>query len=584
MKIKRRITVVLICFMSVMFLLLCRLIQIQILDTESFTDQNINLIEKSVTQRTQSLTVDNGRGHFTDRNGKEIGEEKYPVLIIFPFLQIKNDMLEKISHIIGLSRQEIRLQMKSKNKAFILQRGNIPFQLTVEQMEKVNQLDTLGIVAAEVRLKQTGEVNHLIGDVGENEQEFQKRYGEMKKLSEQTPIGISGLQQSFDEFLLTDGEAKVLYQVDRQGEPIFGKQAKYTSPGNPFYPVTIQTTLHKTLQRQAEQIINKNGIKKGGLVLLDIKNSEVLAMVSKPSLQMNDRSAYKATLENQMLTPHFPGSVFKTVVAAAAIDQNLVRFNRVFNCNTDLYGENLPQVMMGSLNFKESFARSCNRTFAVLGDELMQKDRDVLETYLGALGASKKVGWKGSVFHTSEFEQLPEEKNAVIWRSEENKVSRKAIAQTMIGQKDVRVSPLAIANMMATIARDGEKLEVKAVKKIVYKNGTDFFTFENHELTGKQLSYETVKKLQELLRGVVTTEKGTGTVFRSLPLNVAGKSGTAQTGKGEKVNRWFAGYFPYENPRYALVVVDIETDSNKNVVTPVFTELVEAIHRLENEK
>ncbi|MES9664836.1 penicillin-binding protein [Bacillus cereus] len=584
MKIKRRITVVLISFMSVMFLLLCRLIQIQILDTESFTDQNINLIEKSVTQRTQSLTVDNGRGHFTDRNGKEIGEEKYPVLIIFPFLQIKNDMLEKISHIIGLSRQEIRLQMKSKNKAFILQRGNIPFQLTVEQMEKVNQLDTLGIVAAEVRLKQTGEANHLIGDVGENEQEFQKRYGEMKKLSEQTPIGISGLQQSFDEFLLTDGEAKVLYQVDRQGEPIFGKQAKYTSPGNPFYPVTIQTTLHKTLQRQAEKIINENGIKKGGLVLLDIKNSEVLAMVSKPSLQMNDRSAYKATLENQMLTPHFPGSVFKTVVAAAAIDQNLVRFNRVFNCNTDLYGENLPQVMMGSLNFKESFARSCNRTFAVLGDELMQKDRDVLETYLGALGASKKVGWKGSVFHTSEFEQLPEEKSAVIWRSEENKVSRKAIAQTMIGQKDVRVSPLAIANMMATIARGGEKLEVKAVKKIVYKNGTDFFTFENHKLTGKQLSYETVKKLQELLRGVVTTEKGTGTVFRSLPLNVVGKSGTAQTGKGEKVNRWFAGYFPYENPRYALVVVDIETDSNKNVVTPVFTELVEAIHRLENEK
>ncbi len=85
MKIRRRITVVLICFICVMFLLLCRLLQIQIIDTESFTDRNINLIERSVTQRTQSLTVDNGRGHFTDRNDKEIGEEKYPVLIIFPF-------------------------------------------------------------------------------------------------------------------------------------------------------------------------------------------------------------------------------------------------------------------------------------------------------------------------------------------------------------------------------------------------------------------------------------------------------------------------------------------------------------------
>lgn len=168
--------------MGVIFLLLCRLIQIQIIDTESFTDRNINLIEKSVTQRTQSLTVDNGRGHFTDRNGKEIGEEKYPVLIVFPFLQIKNDMLEKIAHIIGVSRQEIRLQMKNKNQAFILRRENTPFQLTLEQMKKVNQLDILGIVAAEVRLKQMGEADHLIGDVGENEQEFQKRYGEMKKL------------------------------------------------------------------------------------------------------------------------------------------------------------------------------------------------------------------------------------------------------------------------------------------------------------------------------------------------------------------------------------------------------------------
>lgn len=584
MRIKRRITIVLIVFICIMFLLLCRLIQIQIIDTESFTDRKINLIEKSVTQRTQSLTVDNGRGHFTDRNGKEVGEEKYPVLIVFPFLQIKNGMLEKIAHIIGVSREEIENQMKDKKNAFILQRGNGPFRLEREQMEKVNQLNVLGIVATDVRLKQTGAMNHLIGDVGENEQEFQKRYGEVKKISKQTPIGISGLQQSFDEFLLTDGEAKVLYQVDRQGEPIFGKQAKYTSPGNPFYPVTIQTTLHKELQQKAEEVIEASEIKKGGLVLLDVKKNEILAMISKPSVQVKDESVYKTTLENQMLTPHFPGSVFKTVVAAAAIDQNINVFNRTFNCNKDLYGENRPQVMMGTLSFKESFARSCNRTFSELGNELIQKDKTVLETYVAALGASGKVGWKGSVFHTARFEQMPEEKSAIIWGNEVNKKSKKAIAQTAIGQKDVRISPLAIANMMATIARNGEKMEVKAVEKIVYKNGTDYFTFENHTLNGKRLSYETVKTLQELLRGVVLAEKGTGAAFRSLPLSVAGKSGTAQTGKGTKVNRWFAGYFPYENPRYALVVVDIETDSNKNVVTPVFTELVEAIHRLENEQ
>ncbi|MEY8348610.1 penicillin-binding protein 2 [Bacillus cereus] len=584
MKMKRRITITLLCFTCIMLLLLGRLAQIQLIATESFTKRHINLIEKSVTQRTQAVIVDDGRGHFVDRNGENLGEERYPVLVIFPFLQIKNDMLEKISHIIGVSRQDINLQMKKKRKPFIFQRGDKPFQLTKEQMEKVNRADMLGIVATEVRMKQPSEAEHLIGVVGENEKEFKKRYEKLQKISSQTPVGISGLQQSFDEFLMTDGDTKVLYQVDRQGEPIFGKRAKYTSPGNPFYPVTIQTTIEKSLQQKAEELVQKHGIKKGGLVLLDVKESEIVALVSKPSLQMNNQNTYKKRMENQMLTPHFPGSVFKTVIATAAIDNGMIQPNRKFNCDTDPYGENIPQVMMGRLSFIESFARSCNRTFAVLGNELMQKDKDAIETYLEALGASRAVGWKGQVFHTSMFKQLVEEKKAIVWNEEENKRSYKAIAQTAIGQKDVRISPLAVANMMATIARNGEKKEVKAVKEIRYKNETKFFSFKDHKLEGRQLSYPTVKQVQSLLRKVVTMENGTGATFQSLPLAVAGKSGTAQTGKEDRVNRWFAGYFPYENPRYALVVVDLETNRKENTVTPIFKEFVEEIAHMEGRR
>lgn len=85
------------------------------------------------------------------------------------------------------------------------------------------------------------------------------------------------------------------------------------------------------------------------------------------------------------------------------------------------------------------------------------------------------------------------------------------------------------------------------------------------------------------MRKVVTMEHGTGISFQSLPLSVAGKSGTAQTGKENRVNRWFAGYFPYENPRYALVVVDIETNSEQNIVTPIFKEFVQDIAQWEND-
>ncbi len=136
--------------------------------------------------------------------------------------------------------------------------------------------------------------------------------------------------------------------------------------------------------------------------------------------------------------------------------------------------------------------------------------------------------------------------------------------------------------MMATIARGGEKREVKAVKEIRYKNGTSFFQFKDHKVEGKRLSYTTITKLQQLLRSVVTMKEGTGSAFQGLPVSVAGKSGTAQTGKGNKVNRWFAGYFPYDNPKYALVVVDIETTQNQNIVTSIFKEFVEAIYQLEH--
>lgn len=119
------------------------------------------------------------------------------------------------------------------------------------------------------------------------------------------------------------------------------------------------------------------------------------------------------------------------------------------------------------------------------------------------------------------------------------------IAQTAIGQKDVQTTPLAIANMMATIARGGKKEQVKAVSKVEFNNSTTVVSFPNQSMDGNSLSPYTTMKLQHLLRKVVTEEKGTGASLKDLPVEVAGKSGTAQTKteKGE-LNKWFAGYFP----------------------------------------
>ncbi|KHF31321.1 Penicillin-binding protein 4B [Anoxybacillus sp. BCO1] len=74
---------------------------------------------------------------------------------------------------------------------------------------------------------------------------------------------MSGLQSSFDEFLIPDGETKLLYHVDARGEPLFGMDVKYTEQANPFYPITVQTTIDRTLQQRVEQIVAQHGMQKG---------------------------------------------------------------------------------------------------------------------------------------------------------------------------------------------------------------------------------------------------------------------------------------------------------------------------------
>lgn len=89
-------------------------------------------------------------------------------------------------------------------------------------------------------------------------------------------------------------------------------------------------------------------------------------------------------------------------------------------------------------------------------------------------------------------------------------------------------------------------------------------------------------KLQKLLREVVVNENGTGRWFQNLPYEVAGKSGTAETAiyeNGKQLhNKWFAGYFPYKNPKYALVTVNLGVYENTGGVNPLFADMVKAIY------
>ncbi|MGO4887370.1 peptidoglycan D,D-transpeptidase FtsI family protein [Anaerobacillus sp. MEB173] len=581
---EKRVLSIGLIFLLISVILIARIAQIQLIHTESFTKHNINLIEESVKQRTQNFILHKGRGYFTDRHGVALNHSYQIGLILFPFLKDLSWPVNEIAEIIGVDPRQIESRITNEKEPFVFSDGDF-LQLTEHQMKKINELKIPGVYAQYLDTYQQEKVaEHLIGLTGENQAEVLKRYPEKVEkglISKHAEIGVSGLERAFDPFLLSAGESKLSYHVDGKGNPLLGFEVKYTSPANPYYPTEVETTLDKEIQEIAEQVMNNYGITKGGVVLLDVKTSELLALVSRPRINVND--PFGAGGRNEMVTAHFPGSIFKVIIAAAAIENNIVEYNQQFNCDQNLYDDGEEKRHLGLLSFKESFSQSCNYTFALLAQQLMEKDRAVIETYAKRLGIGYHVGWEGTVYHLQSIKHFPEEEAGQIWLNEDEKYNDRSIAQTAIGQLNVQLSPLSIANMMATIARGGEKLKVRAARKVNYENGTTLVDFEKQQLVGDNLAPYTIMKLQELLNGVVQDEKGTAYTFlNGLPYTVAGKSGTAETIDKRTMNHWFAGYFPANKPKYAMVVVDLSRKEGEVKIYNAFKELVEKLYEFDN--
>ncbi|WHY76280.1 penicillin-binding transpeptidase domain-containing protein [Neobacillus sp. WH10] len=568
-----------ICITSLV-LLLVRLMQIQLIETKTFSKHNVNLLEESVKQRTQELVIDNGRGNFLDRNGVMLTHKKVAVLVLFPFLKKMDWEAKKVSEISGISEDVLKIAVEGAKKPFAFGDPQ-PVELTSSQMERINGLKIPGVFAIEKKFERSEvPAEQLIGLTGENPKELKNRYPN-KDLSEKTLLGVSGLEESFDEFLLPEGKSKLVYHVDGSGGPLFGIDVKYVDPANPFYPVNVRTTLDKNLQQKAEGLVERYQIKKGGLVLLDIEDNSVLAMVSRPSI--NKKDPYSGGgITNMMVKQQIVGSVFKTVVAAAAIDENFDDPTRFFDCSKKINGKPELKYNYGMLDFVTSFSRSCNRTFGELAKELQKTNPHILEDYAAKLSLTGSVGWKGDVYHTSDFKQFADEDKGRVFLSDEARKDANFAAMSGIGQHEVRVTPIAVANMMATIARGGKKEAVRAVSKIEYKNGTTMVDFPEQSIKGDTISPYTAMKLQKLLREVVLNPNGTGRWFKDLPYEVAGKSGTAETGKyedGKQLhNKWFAGYFPYQNPKYVLVAANLDVVDSEGGVNLLFADMVKMLY------
>lgn len=580
---KKRIIGLAICFLSIILFLTYRLADIQLISTTSFSKNKVNLIQESVAQRTHRFTINDGRGYFLDRNGELLSTDVKPQVVVFPNLYTDDWPLAAIANILKLSKDELSSKIKNLKKPSALSLQN---EISLKEMDEINQLEIPGLYAQLVtRRNPLPFANHIIGAVGQDPELIKRKYSdklEKGTVTTSTKTGKNGMQYTFDPFLISEGETQYIYHVDRQGNPLFGLDVKYRSQTNPLYPLHIKTTIDKKMQESVEKYLNVHGVKDGGAVLLDIESNELLAMASRPLF--TSRTIYEH--ENKMTSQQIPGSIFKIVTAAAAIEENIIRPDKKYDCSLNIYGKP-DERQLGMLNVEESFIQSCNRTFGELANHIKLKNTDFMEKYAERLGLLNYNGWRGKVYHLDPFSHLYQEERGQVKstiKTNTDYQSSLAVSQTAIGQLDVKITPLAVANMMATIARGGSWYEVKTAKSVNFANGTELIEFDDHKRENPTLSSYTMMRLQSMLLNVVKDEEGTGHALQSLPFQVAGKSGTAQKGDGNSFNnKWFAGYFPAERPRFALVVIDMKHDTMNRTI-PVFSDIAKEIMTLEGSR
>lgn len=590
---RKRILFTAITILLVMGLYIAKLVQIQLVKTKDYSKHEINLLENSVLQRVDKIDLDNGRGGFLDRKGNPISYQEKAVLVLFPFVRNLSWPKENLASIIGMEEQVLEDKLKHANEPFILENQKV-VELSDSQMKAINDLRIPGIIAVKKRF--VGEpvmANHLLGtltlDKEEIESAHEKEGHAGGSADYHIEVGRTGLEKAFQLFLKGNGANRLLYHKAANGMPLFGVDSRYLDIASSGERVDIQTTIDADIQKLAEETARSHRMSKGGIIILDIKTNDLLAMVSKPV--QNERDIHDEGNINQMLLPQTPGSIFKTVIAAAAIEEGILLEGRTFNGDLDHLDREVngdTGRRLGMVDFEQGFALSSNQVFGILGKELADRNPELIESFARRLGLLDLNGWAGRVFHTPVLNQLPEERKGSVWKDESMKEDPNYVANTSIGQLDVKITPLAAANMMATIARGGERRLVRAAVKAVDGDGLTLANFKQQEVEGQGISSRTASKLQQLLRAVVIAEGPNTTAgkLKSAKYEVAGKSGTAEVGeKGSRMyNKWFVGYFPSREPRYAMAVVNLETGEQAASTSSIYLELVNGIYELHAKK
>ncbi|MEK7584084.1 MAG: penicillin-binding protein 2 [Patescibacteria group bacterium] len=464
-----------------------------------------------------------------------------------------------------------------RHKQIELIAENIPYEVAINLIIEAADTASILVLSEPTRsYRYPHETSALLGYIGKiNEEELAAE----PDYDPNSKIGKSGLEKSY-EGVLKGVDGKVTTEIDAFGRE---KEQLLVVPARPGTDMilTIDLDTQQLLDKVLSRISEKNEGKPAAGVVMNPHNGEILALVSTPTYNANlfttefDTELYNALLADTnkplfsrpLSGSYPPGSVFKLVVATAALNEGLIndRFTIQSTGGVWLGDRFFPDWRTGGhgvTDIYKAIADSVNSFFYAIGGGIENKPGlgvDMIERYARSMGFGAETGI-----------DLPAESAGFVPSRKEyegagNRWYQGDTYNLSIGQGSLLVTPLQVARYTAIFANDSF-VTPHVVRQIgasgndtVSENDTQSFS-ESHGIAAG-----TIRIVRTAMRRTVTA--GSATSLQAVPVAVAGKTGTAQFNRNKSPHSWFTGFAPFDEPQIVVTILVEEGGDQSYAVT-----------------
>lgn len=567
-QVKKRLTITLFfCFILVFFLIL-RLGNIQIL-------RNHELKKGALEQWSKSISIRPKRGTIYDRRGKKLATSVNSFTVWATPADVKKskEASKGISDVLGLEEDEVYKKLVSKQRS-----EKIKQWITRDEANELKKLKLRGITIVEdsKRYYPNGSfASYVLGftDIDNN--------------------GLEGIEYIYNE-TLTGVPGKLMKMTDAANRQLpYDGEKIYNAEDGLSLVLTIDESIQRFAEKAAEKALLETEAKGVSVLMMEVDTGEVLSMVNKPDFDPNNprepsdedlKEEWEKLPSDELQNKWYelwrnfnindiyePGSTFKIITAAAALEENSANLDTHYYCNgfvRDIKGVTIKCASWYNPHedqtFREAMNNSCNVAFVNIGRQI---GREKLYKYIKAFGFGEKTGI-----------DLLGEQGGIIPSKVEN-IKEVNLATLSYGH-GIAVTPMQLVTATSAIANGGDLLKPKLVKKILDSEGNIVEEFET-ETVRKVISKETSDTMLSLMETVVSDGSGSKSYIPGY--KIGGKTGTAQKiidGKYEdgKFIASFVAVAPIDDPKIAMLIVVDEpsgTYYGGSIAAPVAREIFE---------